>query len=362
MALSSYLGFRHRQSISLTKIPQEIVAVILTHLSTSDQICFALTCKSFYNYYIRLFLATQGIQVDLSRLIPAKQREAQLYRNTHIQNEPWIQLLKQLENRRWKYCCGCWRLHQRSAWRRPSLITTTPTTESCMPYAGTQDICPCLTITYTDKIHLINLLESVRKRESTTRVYYYDKILYHPVADFGPTCVGHQCILTDQHPLAHVGIHTLIDWDREGDKLRVRSRYTFSDSTQNKEFLQRQNSSNKSSSPQVVQRAPSAIQTSLMCPHKRTRKWLGQFFKESGIVFSGFSLIYMRVGNNQKCHCGKAKKGRYRSYDGLSIFVQQDMGGIKWLGKAWRRDLELFLGGVDEILTDIPVIFPDGCS
>lgn len=340
--LFSFSSRRRQQTpISLTIIPQEVVNALFSYLSTIDGICLALTCKLFYNYF-HLSLRGQNNK-QLSLLFPGRQQSI-IYRNIDLQSQPRVQLLHQLENKRWKFCTECWRLHRRSAWRLPfhdvsytnETVPSSRPIKSCMPYAGTQDICPCWKITYPDKIRLIRALEKIATIRSPDKKRIRGS----------PTCIRHNCNLTGQHPLAHINVTTELHWDDEQDRLRVRSKYTFRDTAQFKDLIQQ----NSNVSLQVSG-IPSHVRTPLMCPHKRPRRWLKQFFTEMNADVSGLSIRYTNVDlYSRDCHCGEAGTN-IRSYDGLSIYLERDMGGLSWLGKAWGRDLARLLDETSIILS-----------
>jgi len=132
------------------RIPSEMVALILTFLSTPDQICFSLSCKYVLNCF-RSSLKAQGMQ--LAQLLPPEEHSIIC---PNVGTKPRIHLLRRLENDRWKYCCECWTLHPQSTLKthQEPYCFQCQTIHGqncsnhgiCMAYAGEVDICPCLTV------------------------------------------------------------------------------------------------------------------------------------------------------------------------------------------------------------------------
>lgn len=212
---------------SLWKLPLKIIKSILLYLSTPDFICVLLTCKSFFGPKIR--------GKRLAQLIPPEEREM-LCPNWKLERKPRIQLLLQLENRRWRYCSECWSLHPRSEWRIPRSLMLFPKRYDhppfgvrrgcCVPFAGEVDICPCLTITLLDKIRLLETINLARQRDPSTQQYYYNKALHHPISGRRRNPVGHECVILS-HPLIKLNIDTSLWVDEDTQGLCVSNSYLF---------------------------------------------------------------------------------------------------------------------------------------
>lgn len=199
---------RHR-SISLfrEKIPLDIVVNILHFLSVTDQVCFSLSCKYLYTTFL-IFLDVHDEQ--LPKLLPLEKRPVLCY-NSDIEHRPRIQLLRRLQDSRWEYCGYCWILHRRHTWcskflglpliRRFSSnsidsklqLGHEPRLSVAHAHAGEVDLCPCLTITSPDKLHIIRTINSLRGRSHGTREYYYNNILYRAVAGQTRNILAHDC-------------------------------------------------------------------------------------------------------------------------------------------------------------------------
>lgn len=191
--------------------------MILLYLSTPDRICVFLTYKHFFAYEDRK---------PLAQLLPSEKREMLCLRSK-LERTPRIQLLRQLENERWRFCSQCWKLHPRSEWGLRSWISPLKiNTRSCMSFSGEVYICPCLTITFPVKIRLMETINVAGQRDSSKRQYYYNKALYHPVSHRleDRFSVLHECSILS-HPVIELRIRTWLSVDQKTQELIVLSRF-----------------------------------------------------------------------------------------------------------------------------------------
>lgn len=225
------------QPLLVSRVPIEIIHEIFKYLSAPDQICFALTCRVIYSY-LSSFPELQGIAP--SRLLPFKRR-SMLYRHVDLDKEPRVQFLRRIEDhKRWKFCSNCWKLHRPSAWRHRFLRSILPGQSStrgsplrrCMPYAGKQVICPCLSISFPDKVQLARLLAMAPHDSSERREYYDNKILRDTGGKYSCVVFAHDCMSAfadgqKHHPLAQVEVATIIWRSKGSDQFVVGNHYTF---------------------------------------------------------------------------------------------------------------------------------------
>lgn len=185
----------------MQKVPPEIVDLIFSFLPPGDQICFALSCKSLYNLFLSLLSLHNKRPLHV---VPPEKRPA-IIRNIDIDQHPRPQLIRRLENDRWKYCRDCWTLHQPSALRglKNKELTVHPTLSTCMPFADNADICPCITMTPSDALHLMEIHR--KNRDLGLRVSSYYGGFLKSNAGFSIT---HSCTFED-HSGAKVVIETL---------------------------------------------------------------------------------------------------------------------------------------------------------
>lgn len=331
---------RRRRPDSVTNISQEIMDMILTHLEADDQICLALTCKTLF-YSFQLFLRDKKIEL---RQLFASPRQRTIYRKDELKyHQPRKEFLHRLEDPRWRYCAQCWNLHRHSAWYWPwywywpwpllqflnysqkSIPITTTLRSLCTPYAKTKDICPCLTITLPDKLHVIDLIQKklAEDRVSTTRTMFYNGTLYYP-AGCRQASLDHVCRFRS-HPLAIIRITSTLIWNEKTGRLMVRSTYHFRDSKEFDKHLIREWRSYTDFGG--VQYLPVGFKTVLMCPHKSPKRWLNQFFIEADTTEPlKFSVLDASICSMETsaCYCANF---RIRSYQDIEIYVERDFGG-----------------------------------
>lgn len=150
--------FRQRQLETPRRIvPPKLIERILALLPTPDQICFGLSCRYIFACLDR-YLKTQGVK--LRQLLPPEER---VMLCPNAKEKPRIQLLLRLNNDRWRYCHDRWTLHPDALCharpQRPCCFKCyfLKANFKCMPYAGKVDICSCTSITFREKLHLIQL-------------------------------------------------------------------------------------------------------------------------------------------------------------------------------------------------------------
>lgn len=311
--------FRRHQSGSraLRKIPPKLVGIILAFLSIPDQVCFSLSCKYLYSSF-NLFLDAKGIR--LPQLLPPE-TPLRLCRKADIEQRRRIQLLRRLEDSRWKFCSDCWNLHPHSAWHAPQLIWLfsqslyfSPrqlSNRRCIPYAGEVDICPCFTITFRDKLRLIDILKCAGEKSQNTE-YYVNDILYHFGLGKVRRCLGHKCNFT-KHPSAKVQVDTKL-WVDESQSLRVLTSYTIRVS--------------HGSSSQML---PLYVKT---LSHKEVGNWLRKLFDEAGSNFSGWHKdTYFAVSSPYR----EMPKDCNSPYI-LDIWFTRGLGNGEWPNGTWNRN------------------------
>jgi hypothetical protein len=287
----------------------EVVNALFKVLPPADQICFALSCRSLYNQFLA-FLRAQNQWAF--QLCPLGKRPA-LFRNIDSETRPRTDLLRRLENKRWRYCSGCWKLHPRSAWRIPlskkQLLFQKP---YCMPYAGRVDLCPCMTITFPDLDHLIGTLKIAR--QGYARTHYYDGLLEN--IDRVSGTLRHDCTFKS-HPAANVHVITTLNWDYKRKRLIATSQYEFELDLQ--AFSQRH--------LHFV-----GINTSLLCSRRNIKTWLRRFFNEAGSSFSGWRKSCL-VDASLSHH--DAKEPKSEDVRMLTITTSRKLGSGQWPDLTW---------------------------
>lgn len=335
------------------KIPQEIAELIFSLLTAPDQVCFSLSCKHLF-VCLHLYLKAQQQGMKLPQLLPSERRPAILCPDA--QKRLRIQLLLRLENDRWKYCGECWSLHSHSTWRalranwrlllrqiQYDYGYRHPEQICSIVYAGEVDLCPCLTITFRDKLHLIEKCRQLKQTTEQGKKKYCDLNDVDKRPNFGTRHKGiyHVCTFTD-HPFGKVEVTTVITTrSLKGTSLLVCNRYKFIFNPQG----QRNNINNNNSSHQTS------------CPHphgKSTRTWLEKFFhEEAGSSFLGWDKknnnhhrssrppIYYDWG---ECNCqersiiGDAVDEQCsQQLHSFELKITRNLGNDKWPNKIWSH-------------------------
>lgn len=311
-----------RQRSMLIKIPPEIIDYIFKFLSVLDQICLALSCKSMYT---RFLCVLEVQKLRLSELLPPQGRPV-MHRNIDdLQNWPRIQLLHRLQDRRWKYCSGCWNLHRHSAWRyplgsllRPRSNLPSPRRPLCMPYAGKFEFCPCLTMTFPDMLHLIGTIKLAKAKDPSTRRYYSIGMFCHPISGRIRGMIRHVCTFRG-HPLADVRVAVLCSWNETCGSLEIRRIYSF----RKKKPFETHGTKGDSSSQLAMMSPSMPLKTPFMCPHKNSKRWLEQFFAEASTTFSGLSRRFT-ASTDDPCDCHTAGK-EFEPYENVYINIYSSL-------------------------------------
>ncbi len=142
----------------LLELPTELLLEIISHLPVLEEACLALTCKRLLSISAKT-LNSKSLQFnrDFAPLFHH-------YRNGHSFATTRWQLIKMLEDTRWRACAKCLKLHPRSAFP-PRELRRKPEDRTCIlgNLAGIVDLCPCKKLTFRDKVELVELLEIRRK-------------------------------------------------------------------------------------------------------------------------------------------------------------------------------------------------------
>ncbi|KAL4918024.1 cohesin loading factor-domain-containing protein [Aspergillus aurantiobrunneus] len=145
----------------LLELPTELLLEIISHLSELPEACLALTCKRLLSISAPI-LDSKSFQFsrDFAPLFHH-------YRNGHSFATTRWQLVKVLEDRRWRACSKCLKLHPRSAFP-PRELRRRPDDRACIlgSFAGVVDLCPCKKLTFRDKVELVELLKIRQKSVS----------------------------------------------------------------------------------------------------------------------------------------------------------------------------------------------------
>ncbi|OQD62446.1 hypothetical protein PENPOL_c012G03791 [Penicillium polonicum] len=276
-------------------IPAEILDLVYEQLPALEQIYLALTCKYLYTHFVS-FLKVKAL--DHAKLLIPSEERLPLPHNAELEAKPRIQLLRHLENERWKCCVVCMKLHQLSAFEPPRQFKKEPAghkcgfhDRDCMPFAGLVDICPCLSITFNER----HLLANAAMYCSVGGIFPED---FKPK---GMARFSHNCHVTS-HLDAQVTIETLLIPEttvKNPSGLIVRNIYTF----------------------EFSNGLPGAL--SGICPRKQTNKWLKRFFTETGLDYSAW---------------GGSTRPLVTEPHLIKISTQRDLGASNWNKRGWKEN------------------------
>ncbi|PYI33678.1 hypothetical protein BP00DRAFT_302028, partial [Aspergillus indologenus CBS 114.80] len=136
----------------LLDLPLELILEIISYLPPASQACFALTCKPLYNCFSYVLkdeaLCFPRLLNNLNPLISLNQK--------HVARNQFLLLL---QNRRWKYCAACLKLHPRKEFPRGLRSLTPSITRKCAPFAGILDLCACTSLTPRGMERLVRSLQ-----------------------------------------------------------------------------------------------------------------------------------------------------------------------------------------------------------
>jgi hypothetical protein len=182
-----------------------------------------------------------------------------------------------------------------------------------MAYAGEGEVCPCLTISFLDKINLIEVCKYASKQVHDGRQYYFNNALFHMGSREYQDRLWHDCTFTD-HPFMKTEVETSFSYDEGTRTLRVDTFCRF-----------------KEMSPETL---ASGMKTRSKCPHQATRKWLRVFFDGAGSSFSGWHTGSLRVSSRRVIWEDTDNGNQPRSFD---LSVIRNLGTSKWPDRMWIR-------------------------
>ncbi|KAL3466169.1 hypothetical protein BJX64DRAFT_284748 [Aspergillus heterothallicus] len=138
--------YKDQPSLPLVELPIDILHLVFGLLPLSSQACLALTCKPLYQLFGHV-LPDENL---------AWPRQPTTIWDLILRNDPDFprnQLLLLLEDGYWVYCSRCLKLHPRSRFtssRRGAEVED----RWCKYMAGVLDLCPCVALTFYDKVRL----------------------------------------------------------------------------------------------------------------------------------------------------------------------------------------------------------------
>ncbi|OJJ38763.1 hypothetical protein ASPWEDRAFT_341898 [Aspergillus wentii DTO 134E9] len=163
----------------LFELPLELLFAILWFLPLPDKVRLTLTCKDLYHL---LFPLLPADDLRFPRLLP--------YRPYCDRNYTRADVLIALEDTHWAYCQGCQKLHPREEFpTSPAKFMNDPLTRYCAISSGLVDLCPCIVITFRDRLRIEDYLLGRKKRSCG----YIDKGVLVSVPHAKGRYLVHEC-------------------------------------------------------------------------------------------------------------------------------------------------------------------------
>ncbi|PYH97249.1 hypothetical protein BO71DRAFT_468616, partial [Aspergillus ellipticus CBS 707.79] len=195
----------------LPDITIDILLIIFELLPLPSQACLALSCKTLHAHFGFIL---KDAKLTWPRLLATKSYEVPLAQP----NIPRNQLLLLLEDDRWLYCSGCLKLHPHNLFSSYSR-SSPPQERRCMYQSGVIDLCPCLALTFFDRMRLEQWLRTgfIDALSPSTRHAFQLTVIKHRI------CLLHRCSMTE-HAEAFIDLTIMMTLE-ENSCLKVQTRY-----------------------------------------------------------------------------------------------------------------------------------------
>lgn len=305
----------HQQSLNhtLLEIPVEILLPIFALLPLPSQVCLTLSCKSLYELF---GFVLKDERLAWPRLLANKSYEVPL-------NQPDLQrnqLLLQLENDRWLRCAGCLKIHPH-AFFLPDRRSLPPLSRRrCMYESDVVDLCPCLSLTFFDRLRLEKWLHT----GLVDTLSQSNRQMFQLLGTKGQQYLLHQCSMVD-HADAFINLTMMVTL-QENNSLAIQTRYHIYWST----------APHPGAAPPFYM--PSDIEPIFLCPHFEILEFL-------------YDLLHWSrpkcVACDSSAHIiGRMDNGRYIVVQGM-----RNLGGIPhparltWLitsRQHWNRNARIW--------------------
>lgn len=139
------------------KLPNELWLMIFSSVPLESQACLALTCKTLLG---RLSWVIKNEELCFPRVKFDIWDRARFSVSTNARNR----FLVRLQDRHWAYCSLCMKLHPAQEFGNFQLARSADR-RRCMSLrkGGIVDLCPCIKLTFRDKLRLLDHLKSRNK-------------------------------------------------------------------------------------------------------------------------------------------------------------------------------------------------------
>lgn len=196
----------------LLELPTELLFHIASYLDLLSEASFALTCRRFFAISSSALLSeTLRFSKDFAPLFHHYKNEQ------NFSTERW-RFLKLLEDKKWRLCSRCLKLHPSNAFP-PKELKRGAEVRMCNlgELAGVVDLCPCKKLTFRDKLDLIDQL---RARQEVLQVM--TSPLVHGLSE---RFCWHSCV--ENYGKTQLKIEIYPEFDEAG-RLLVRTEYHLS--------------------------------------------------------------------------------------------------------------------------------------
>jgi hypothetical protein len=195
----------------ISELPVELLLKITDQLPMVSQVCLALSCKPFLELLggPKVILDRSELHHPLHPVRPFRTP----WRLDAFETPRW-KLLRCLEDSRWRLCSGCLELHPVSEFSSSELAKHTEE-RTCMfgTSVGLVYLCPCISMTFRDKLKLVERLDGTLTSEDYSR----------ELATRNPNLsLGHECVYNYKTMEVHTELTPFLDSNGE---LVIRTKY-----------------------------------------------------------------------------------------------------------------------------------------
>lgn len=163
---------QHQQPL-IFRLPNELLLQIQLLLPLVSRACLGLSCKTFLTLSGSVL---RDEELRFPRIIFDRDQGLRCDKATTARCE----LMLRLEDDRWRYCSRCLKLHPAREFH-PLELEIPACWRRCNHLAGIVDLCPCLRLTFRDKLRLV---EQLKQRDS--RPYAFGDRVWHECAMLDP--------------------------------------------------------------------------------------------------------------------------------------------------------------------------------
>ena len=139
----------------LLKLPLEIMGPIVNDLPDFEKACLALTCRTFY-WLLGDVLGSPELHHP-PNMVFERDTAVDSVRRSCLRSQRW-KFIRSLEEGHLLACSSCLKLHPFTEFRPNQILFKGPSSRVCRfgYYSGFVDLCPCIKLTFRDKLRLVD--------------------------------------------------------------------------------------------------------------------------------------------------------------------------------------------------------------